>query len=125
MFATTIDGQSASPTRVGRPRTYRVRSGEHLLVRVAVAVPRHVRLTALWLGISSGEWGADRKGRPIGMKPILAHSSDPLPAGVHTFVMHWRFPARWSGGALYLTTNWSSNQPPVDIAGAIAVFVQS
>jgi hypothetical protein len=92
------------------------------MVRVAVAVPRHLRLTALWLGISSGEWGADRKGRPIGMKPILAHSTDPLAAGVHTFVMHWRVPAYWSGGGLYLTTNWSSKR--ADVAGAIAVLVQ-
>ena len=92
------------------------------MVRVAVAVPRHLRLTALWLGISSGEWGADRKGRPIGMKPILAHSTDLLAAGVHTFVMRWRVPTYWSGGGLYLTTNWSSKR--ADVAGAIAVFVQ-
>jgi hypothetical protein len=93
------------------------------MVRVAVAVPRHLRLTALWLGISSGEWGADRKGHPIGMKPILTHSTDPLPAGVHTFVMRWRVPASWTGGGLYLTTNWSSKR--ADVAGAIAVLVQS
>jgi len=39
------------------------------------------------------------------------------------FMMHWRAPANLTGGGLYLTTNWSSKR--ADVAGAIAVFVQS
>ena len=51
--------------------SYRVRPGEDLVMRIAVTVPKHVRVTALWLGVSQGTWGNGPKG-PIGMSPVLA-----------------------------------------------------
>jgi hypothetical protein len=39
---------------------------------VAVAVPQHLRLTALWFGISTGTWGNGPDGSPVGMRPVLA-----------------------------------------------------
>jgi len=42
-------------------------------------VPDHVKITALWFGISTGTWGSGRGGNPIGMNPILAHYRQPLP----------------------------------------------
>lgn len=104
--------------------TYRVRPGEHLLMRVAVTVPAHVRVTALWLGIDAGALGMGPEDRPVGMHPILAHSRQPLSAGVHTFGLRWRVPRHLppSGLNLYLSSAWSSHQPPASVSGAIAVL---
>jgi hypothetical protein len=121
-FVTTINGRTASPTKYGRPPRYPLRPGAHLSMTVVVTVPRHLRVTDLWLGISAGTWGNGPKGRPIGMNPILAHSRRPLSAGRHTFELHWRIPALRPGGSLYLITAWSSHQPPLSIARAIAVL---
>lgn len=122
-YVTTINGRSASfPDRPPLPR-YHVRPGEHLLMTVAVTLPSRLKITALWLGISSGTWGNGPGGRPTGMKPILAHSDHPLSAGVHTFGLRWRVPGGQPGGSLYLVSAWSSRQPPASTAGAIAVLV--
>lgn len=99
---------------------YRIRPGEHLLMRVALTVPENLRLTALWLGISAGVWGSGPKGRPVGMRPVLAHSRQPLAAGVHTFGLRWRVPEGWSGRSMYLESAWSSDHPPASVAGGIA-----
>jgi hypothetical protein len=122
MFATAINGQLALQPKDGSPPKYHVSPGERLSIRIAVTVPRHTQLTALWLGISSGTWGSGQNGYPTGMNPILAHSSKPLSAGLHTFKLHWRIPENRPGGDLYLTTTWSSHRPPVSVARAIAVL---
>jgi hypothetical protein len=57
------------------------------------------------------------------MKPILAYSRQPLSAGVHTFGLRWRVPEGQTGVSLYLVSAWSSCQPPVSLAGAIATLV--
>jgi hypothetical protein len=120
-FATTINGRYTPRPKDGAPPSYHVRPGEYLLMRVAVTVPRHVRVTALWFGISVGSWGWGPKG-PTGMNPILAHTRQPLSAGEHTFGLRWRIPAGRSGASLYLVTNWSSHQPPASVARAIATL---
>jgi hypothetical protein len=99
---------------------YRIRPGEHLLMRVALTVPENLRLTELWLGISGGAWGSGPKGRPAGMRPVLAHPRQPLAAGVHTFGLRWRVPEGWSGHSMYLESVWSSDHPPASVAGGIA-----
>lgn len=122
-YVMTINGQSISYSdRSPRP-SYRVRAGEHLLMTVAVTVPRRLRVAALWLGISTGTWGSGPGGRPTGMKPILAYSRKPLSAGVHTFGLSWRVPEGQPDGSLYLVSAWSSHQPPARLAGAIAALV--
>jgi hypothetical protein len=111
-FIATINGKSAMPT-------YRVHPGEYLVMRVAVIVPKHLRITALWLGISHGTWGSGPKG-PIGMNPILAQHRQPLSAGSHTFGLRWRVPDRRSDARPYLTFTWSSHQPFASVSGAVA-----
>jgi len=95
-FTPAINGVSFAPRKDGHVHSYWVRPGEHLVMRVAVTVPTHVTITALWFGISTGTWG-NGPGGPIGMNPILAHYRQVLSAGSHTFGLHWRVPAppRW------------------------------
>ena len=122
-YVTTINGQSGARPIGGPVPSLHVRPGEHLLMRVAVTVPRYLRVTALWLGISAGSWGGDAKGRPTGMNPILARSRGRLSAGAHTFELRWRVPESRSGITLYLVCAYSTEQPPMGLgAGAIAVL---
>jgi hypothetical protein len=99
---------------------YRVRPGGYLVMSVAVAVPKHLRLTALWLGISTGTWGNGPGGHPTGMRPILVHSSRSLSTGVHTFALRWRVPKNRSGSSVFLTMAWTSRQPSVSVSGPVA-----
>ena len=122
-FIPTINGKSAVLRKDGHVPSYRVRSGEHLIMRVTVTVPEHVRVTALWFGISTGTWGSGPKGRPIDMNPILAHYHQPLSAGSHTFGLRWHVPKRRSGARLYLVTAWSSHQPSASVAQPIATLI--
>jgi hypothetical protein len=46
-FTPTINGKSYAPRKDGHVPSYRVRPGEYLVVRLAVTVPKHVRVTAL------------------------------------------------------------------------------
>jgi hypothetical protein len=122
-YVTAVNGQSATfGDHPPLPR-YHVRPGEHLLMTVAAIVPRNLRLTALWLGISRGNWGIGPGGRPTGMKPILAHSRRSLPAGMHSFGLRWRVPEGQRSGSLYIVSAWSSDQPFASSAGAIAVLM--
>ena len=79
-------------------------------------------VTAQWLGISKGTWGNGPKGRPIGMKPILAHIRKPLSPGSHRFRLRWTVPAGLRPGtSRWLTTAWSFRQAPTGaVAQAIA-----
>jgi hypothetical protein len=120
-FTPTINGKTGVPRTDGHVPSYRVRPGEQLVMSVAVTVPKHLRFTALWLGISTGTWGNGPNG-PVGMNPVLVHSGQPLSTGVHTFGLNWRIPQGRSGGSLYLIFAWSSHQPDADVAGPIAVL---
>ena len=119
MFTPTINGKYAALRKDGHVPSYRVRPGKYLVIRVAVTVPKHVKVTALWFGISQGTWGNGPNG-PIGMNPILAHYRQPLSAGSHTFGLRWRVPHRRSGAGLYLVFAWSSHQPPASVSGPVA-----
>jgi hypothetical protein len=118
----TIDGKSAAVRKDGHVPSYRVRPGQDLVMHIAVTVPKNVRVTALWLGISQGTWGNGPEG-PIGMSPILAHYRQPLAAGSHTFGLRWRVPQRRSGASLYLIFAWSSHQPPASVSGPVAHLI--
>ena len=120
-FIPTINGVSFAPRTDGHVPRFRVRPGEHLVMHVAVTVPRHVTITALWFGISTGSWGGSPNG-PTGMNPVLAHYSLPLPAGSYTFSLYWRIPHRHAGTSLYLTYAWSTRQPDADAEGPIATL---
>ena len=120
-FIPTINGVSFAPRADGHVPHVRIRPGEHLVMRIAVTVPRHVTITALWFGISTGTWGDGPNG-PIGMNPVLAHYTLPLSAGSHTFGLSWRVPHRRAGTSLYLTFAWSARQPDASVEGPIATL---
>lgn len=121
-FIPTINGVSFAPRTDGHVPSYRVRPREHLMMRVAVTVPKNVTITALWFGISTGTWGSGPNGSPVGMNPVLAHYTLPLSAGSHTFGLHWLVPHRRPGTSLYLTYAWSAHQPPASVEGAVATL---
>ncbi len=118
-FTPAINGKPPALRKDGHVPSYRGRPGEDLVMRVTVTVPKHVILTALWFGISTGTWGNGPNG-PLGMNPMLAHYRQPLPAGSHTFGLRWHIPQRRSGASLYLTFAWSSHQPPASVSGPVA-----
>ncbi len=118
-FTPTINGDSAIG-KDGYGPGYQVRPGEYLAMRVAVTVPNHVSVTALWFGISEGSWGYGPEG-PTGMNPILAHYSRPLSAGSYTGGFWWRIPPRRPGASLYLIFAWSSYSATV--SGAVAQLI--
>ena len=120
-FVPTINGVSFAPRTDGHVPRFRVRPGERLMMRIAVTVPRHVTITALWFGISTGTWGNGPNGR-TGMNPVLAHYRLPLSAGSHTFGLSWRIPHRRAGTSLYLSYAWSALQPDASAAGPIATL---
>jgi hypothetical protein len=123
-FAPDINGKPALPPKGDQVvPSYRVDPCEDLAMRVEVAVPEHVTVTALWFGISTGTWGLGPDGRPTGMSPILAHYQHPLRTGSHTFTLRWRAPVHPSAARLYLTFAWSSSQPPASVSGHVAQFV--
>lgn len=121
-FIPTINGKSAALREDGHVPSYRVRPGEYLVMSVAVTVPKHLTVTALWFGISTGILGGGPGGTGS-MRPILAHYRQPLPAGSHRFSLRWRVPARRSGPTLYLVTTWSSRHPPATVGQAIATLI--
>lgn len=123
-FIPTINGASFAPRKDGHVPRFRVRPGEDLVMRVAVTVPAHVTITALWFGISTGTWGGGPNG-PTGMDPILAHYTLPLSTGSHMFGLHWRLPHRRPGTSLYLTYAWSSHRPDASVSGPIATLALS
>lgn len=92
-FIPAVNGVSFAPRKDGHVPRYRVRPGDYLVMRIAVTVRKHVTITALWFGISTGTWGSGPNG-PIGMNPILAHYTLPLSTGSHTFGLRWRIPDR-------------------------------
>jgi len=120
-FIPAINGVSYPPRTDGHVPRFPARPGEHLVIRVAVTVPKHLTITALWFGISTGTWGKGPHG-PTGMNPVLAHYTLPLSAGPHTFGLSWRIPHRRAGTSLYLTYAWSSHQPDASVEGPIATL---
>src|SRR5258708_5643001 len=106
----TINGQSASLLIYGHVPSYHVRAGERLVMRVAVIVPTHVTVTALWLGIFKGCFGGGINGTGC-MEPILTHSQQPLPEGSHIFRLRWRAPNASLAAASFLGFSWSSSPP--------------
>jgi len=110
-FTVTADGRPSSPSR-NLPRL-NVRAGRLVVINVVVSVPGRARVSALWLGISTGTVGGGPNG-PTGVVPILVHSRQVLTAGRHSFRLRWRTPAKARPGSrLYLAAAWASRQPPV------------
>jgi hypothetical protein len=123
-FIPTVNGKSAAPREDGHVPSYRVRPGEHLAMTVAVTVPRHLTITELWFGISTGILGGGPDGTGS-MHPILAHYRQQLSAGTHTLGLRWRIPQRGSGTSLYLITAWNGQPPPANVEQFVAQLTLS
>ena len=110
-FTVTLNGRPSSPSR-NLPRL-NIRAGQLVVINVVMGVPGRARVSALWLGISTGTFGVSPNG-PTGVDPILVHSGQMLTAGRHSFRVRWRSPAKARPGSrLYLAAAWASRQPPV------------
>lgn len=124
-FIPTINGKTGVLREDGHVPTYRVRSGESLLMRVTVTVPRHTTVTALLLGISTKSYGGSPQ-HPIGVHPTLARTRQALAAGRHTFGLRWRIPEdqliNQPGESILLVSVWSTEQPPASVGQPIAAL---
>jgi hypothetical protein len=111
-------GQSpadACPAPPFKP-SFTVTAGEDLRINVDVTVPAHARVTALWLGVSSGVIGT-----PSDLHPILAHTRKPLGPGSYRFSLRWTVPTGLRPGASrLLAADWNFRQPPT---GSVAEFI--
>jgi hypothetical protein len=122
-FTTTIKGRTASTTAYERPPHFDVRSGRLLVIDVVVTVPKRARVSALWLGISTGLIGYSQKSRRPLLHPILAHPRGVLTAGSHSFRLNWRVPAKVRRGRrVYLVANWATLQAQTS---SVAEYVAS
>jgi hypothetical protein len=117
-YVLTINGHSVPRTENGEAPRIQVRPGQHVLIKVVVTLPGSIKVTALWLGISSGPYGFSQKHRPVNLSPILARSRETLTGGSHTFTLQWRVPQHRRG--LLLMSDWSSVQPSAEVAEPIA-----
>jgi hypothetical protein len=108
-FTVAVNGQSRVFPKNGPPPSFTVSPGESLKIRIGVIVPAHARVTALWLGVARGAFGPGRDGRPIGVRPILAHTRRPLTPGLHTFRLRWTVPAALSDGTALVAT-WATKE---------------
>jgi hypothetical protein len=120
-FLPAVNGVTFAPREDGHVPRFLVRPGGHLAIRVVVTVPRHVTLTALWFGISTGTFGGAPDG-PTGMNLVLAHYTVPLSAGSHVFGLTWRIPHRRAGSSVYLSYAWTSHRPDASAEGLIATL---
>ena len=110
-------------TAYERPPHFDVRSGRLLVIDVVVTVPKRARVSALWLGISTGLIGYSQKSRRPLLHPILAHPRGVLTAGSHSFRLHWRVPAKVRRGRrFYLVANWATLQAQTS---SVAEYVAS
>jgi hypothetical protein len=121
-FTPTVNGKVAARREDGHVPSYRIRPGEYLAMTVAVTVPRHLMVTELWFGISTGILGGGPNGTGS-MHPILAHYRQPLSAGTYMLGLRWRVPKRRSGTRLDLVTSWSSRHPPANVGQFVAQLI--
>lgn len=122
-YILTVNGHPVPLPKNGEAPRIRVRPGQQVRIKVAVTLPRNLKLIALWLGISAGPYGFTQKHRPTNLNPILAHTNETLTGGPHTFTVQWRIPEH-RHGPLLLMSDWSSSQPSADVAGLIATLAR-
>jgi hypothetical protein len=118
-YALTANGRVAAHVRTGNYAFFRVRPRQHLLIKVVLTVPAKTKVTALWLGITTGRRGYANN-HPVGLKPILAHTSQTLTTGPQTFRLHWHVPDLKPGASLLLISAWSSPHPAQQVEEPIA-----
>ena len=117
-------------------KSFTITPGESLAISVRMTVAAPGQVTDLWLGLWHAVLSGSRSG-PIGMDPVLHHTSATLPAGDHSFEFGWTVPADvefapnlWFGfhmnGLLRGRTGGSPERLiEATIAGPIAVLFRS
>jgi hypothetical protein len=110
-FTVSVNGQSRVLSPGGVPGTvprFVISPGEDLMINVAVTVPAHASVEALWLGIANGTYGGGPDG-PTGVNPILAaRTGQPLGPGVHRFRLQWVAPSGLQPGtSRQLAVEWA------------------
>src|SRR5258706_11555461 len=120
-YVLTINGRLQIRPQQGPAPSYHVRDGEHLDITVEIRVPRQLRISHLWLGISRDTLGVGPNG-PVCMHPILASPHRSLSPGSHTFTLHCPMPRHKSAAKLYLVSAWTTHKPQGGIAETIAVL---
>ena len=123
-YTVTANGQTRAVATGTALPLFTITPGENLRIKVGVTIPAHVRVTALWLGISKGSWGSGPNG-PTGINyPMLAHTRKSLGPGSYSFRLRWTVPAGLRPGTIrYLATAWSFREAPTgEVARAIADF---
>jgi len=122
-FTAAVNGHSPEN---GSPPSFTVTPGKHLRIQIGVIVPAHAKVTALWLGITKGDFSSPGRGghRPAGLRPVLAHTGKPLTPGRHTFRLTLIMPGQLpSGTTLWLVAGWTTRQEDARVGQGIAKLV--
>lgn len=125
-FTVAVNGQSREFPESGRTPSFTVTSSKFLRIHISVIVPPHAEVTALWLGVTEGEFSppAPNGQRPAGMRPVLARTRKVLTPGRHTFNLTWTMPAHISPGTTrWLAAAWETKQQGARVAQPVAELV--
>ena len=112
-FTVAVNGNSRLFPDNGPPPSFTVPPGEPLRIRIGVTVPAHAKVTTLWLGVSKDVFTTPgpHGQRPASMRPVLAHTQQPLTPGLHTFHLRWTMPAGLARGtAVWLLAGWTTTR---------------
>jgi hypothetical protein len=122
-FMLAVNGQSRPFPKNGSAPRFTVAPGEQLRIQVGVLVPAHAKVTTLWLGIDKDMIPPGRNGqRPLGMKPVLAHTRKLLTHGLHTFRLTLTMPAQLHREA-FLVAAWTTKREDASVAQPVAELV--
>lgn len=123
-YTVAVNGRSHAFAENGSPPTFAVALGEPLTIDVGVRVPARAEVRVLWLGISRGilsSPGPDGQ-QPAGMRPALAHTLQPLAAGLHTFSLTWTVPAGLRARTVLLVAGWTTKQQDAAVGEPVALL---
>ena len=128
LFTVAVNHQSRVFPENGPPPSFTVTPGENLRLRIGVTIPADATVTTLWLGITGGVIGSPGQSgeRPAGMRPVLAHTRNPLTPGLHTFRLEWTVPAgfRHTVTPLLLAAAWATPQQDARVGEPVAGLVR-
>jgi hypothetical protein len=123
-YTVAVNGRSQAFAGDGSPPTFAVALGEPLTIDVGVRVPARAEVAVFWLGIAKGVFSTPgRDGQqPAGMRPALAHTLQPLAAGLHTFSLTWTVPAELRARTVLLVAGWTAKQQDASVGQPVALL---
>lgn len=124
-FAVSVNGHYSH-----RPAdTFIVGPGQSIKIAIELTVPKHVTITALWFGISTGTYGFTQPmgsygnvdARPLGIQQLLGYTRGALGTGRHTVTLQWAAPDHPARPAvLPIAADWTFTSPLPPFEGAVA-----